>query len=262
MMRPALVQVYKALRMGWEDPKPETAKVTFSIDMTGMWSGDYADLRLHVTGSFDGWCAGDNKAACASDYTVSPLITRLQPSERDPMIYEVTIPFAPMSARFNTSSTWPGNLDGVVWYKIVPYKWGWATGSYGEQGYPENLDWDQPCLAKDENGKKVGTTTGAFSAHLKIDTWIESSDIRITFGHSRVEFSEVWNARLIDGQMHDGSIENEGAVGSTHATKPISSGMPESTPELYSPVSQVAVPAVHACGGHDCVGSASTCPCR
>ena len=122
--------------------------------MTGMWSGDYADLRLHVTGSFDGWCAGDNKAACASDYTVSPLITRLQPSERDPMIYEVTIPFAPMSARFNTSSTWPGNLDGVVWYKIVPYKWGWATGSYGEQGYPENLDWDQPCLAKDENGNR------------------------------------------------------------------------------------------------------------
>ena len=122
--------------------------------MTGMWSGDYADLRLHVTGSFDGWCAGDNKAQCASDYTASPLTTRLQPSERDPMIYEVTIPFAPMSARFNTSSTWPGNLDGVVWYKIVPYKWGWATGSYGEQGYPENLDWDQPCLAKDENGNR------------------------------------------------------------------------------------------------------------
>ena len=73
-------------------------------------------------------------------------------------------------------------------------------------------------VQKDESGKKVGTTTGAFSAHLKIDTWIESSDIRITFGHSRVEFSEVWNARLIDGQMHDGSIENEGAVGSTHAT--------------------------------------------
>ena len=135
-------------------PATPTTSVTFSIDMTGMWSGDYADLRLHVTGSFDGWCAGDNKAACASDYTVSPLITRLQPSERDPMIYEVTIPFAPMSARFNTSSTWPGNLDGVVWYKIVPYKWGWATGSYGEQGYPENLDWDQPCLAKDENGNR------------------------------------------------------------------------------------------------------------
>ena len=32
-MRPALVQVYKALRMGWEDPKPETARVTFSIDI-------------------------------------------------------------------------------------------------------------------------------------------------------------------------------------------------------------------------------------
>ena len=77
---------------------------------------------------------------------------------------------------------------------------------------------EHPMVQKDESGKKVGTTTGAFSAHLKIDTWIESSDIRITFGHSRVEFSEVWNARLIDGQMHDGSIENEGAVGSTHAT--------------------------------------------
>ena len=38
------------------------------------------------------------------------------------MIYEVTIPFA-RCRRASTSSTWPGNLDGVVWYKIVPYKW-------------------------------------------------------------------------------------------------------------------------------------------
>ena len=75
-------------------------------------------------------------------------------------------------------------------------------------------------VQKDESGKKVGTTTGAFSAHLKIDTWIESSDIRITFGHSRVEFSEVWNARLIDGQMHDGHTEAHGGLHTdTHGTR-------------------------------------------
>ena len=108
--------------------------MTFSIDMTGMWSGDYADLRLHVTGSFDGWCAGDNKAACASDYTVSPLITRLQPSERDPMIYEVTIPFAPMSARFNTSSTWPGNLDSA---SVAREGTGRLKEAVGKKRWPE-----------------------------------------------------------------------------------------------------------------------------
>lgn len=46
MMRPALVQVYKALRMGWEDPKPETAKVTFSIDIN---IGDILDCFQGVS---------------------------------------------------------------------------------------------------------------------------------------------------------------------------------------------------------------------
>lgn len=43
VMRPALVQIYKAFREGWDDDEPETAKVTFTIKVN---IGDIVDM-LH-----------------------------------------------------------------------------------------------------------------------------------------------------------------------------------------------------------------------
>ena len=61
-----------------------------------------------------------------------------------------------------------------------------------------------PVVTSDEEGVEM-MTPGTFVAVSKVDTWVETSEVKFTF-NAPVQVKDLWNSRVIHGGMGDRTV--------------------------------------------------------